>query len=73
MIPSFTPGFLRSEAVRQVIGAIHNAHLSGTWDLQSVETYNDISTLSFRVGTQEKYGDADQRPQVEITVREVPR
>lgn len=46
-----TPGFLREEAVRQIIGAIHQGHVGGSWSLELAVTNNDITTLTFAVGT----------------------
>jgi len=64
-----TPGFLREEAVRQIIGAIHSGHVAGPWSLETAETYAGVTTLTFAVGN--VYPDKpDDRQRVLIDVHE---
>jgi hypothetical protein len=64
-----TPGFLREEAVRQIIGAIHQGHLAGAWSLESAATEDGFTTLTFAVGT--VYPDKpDTRQRVRVKVWE---
>jgi hypothetical protein len=67
---SCTPDFLRGVAVAQVIGLMANAHQGGTWSLIDVNTYDRVSTLTFKVGVIDPQTNDDNRQTVRITVEE---
>jgi hypothetical protein len=67
-----TPDFLRGVAVAHIVGIMANAHEAGTWALVDVNTYNRMSTLTFKVGTIYPESTTDDRQEVRITVEEVP-
>ena len=67
-----TPGALRAEAVRQVIGTMHSGHVSGPWDLVQVEQHGLYAAeLTFAVGYIDAHNPVDTRQRVKIHVEEV--
>jgi hypothetical protein len=71
-----TPEFLRGVAVNNIIGIMHTAHESGPWAIQSVDTIGEFVLITFIIGN--LYPDVndvivDNRPRVQITVRELKK
>lgn len=71
------PGTLRTSAVNNIIGIMHQAHVAGPWACEAVRTTTfggEVNTeITFRVGLPVEGWDIrtpDPRPAVTINIKE---